>query len=153
MKKIGVVLLTLVFLGVSSVIAGAIGAAFQLSSSSVKQGEVKINGGVIRLDDKRGVYIHTNSSHHSIGFDRVYVNKGDGALVIVRDQKDAVVTTSVTPDEYLTKKGVSVGLSGGGKVTKIFFYKDGRQLNLAKPSDYSKIASPVSNIWVMIVSN
>ena len=113
MKKIimGITIVLLLTLG--GVIAGA--AGFRLSSEPSIQNQIKINGGVIRIDPTKGVYLHTNSSHHSVGIEQVYIDKIDGSLVVIRDTKDSIVTTSVTPDETLTKRGIAVGFSGGGE--------------------------------------
>ncbi len=151
MKKIimGITIVLLLTLG--GVIAGA--AGFRLSSEPSIQNQIKINGGVIRIDPTKGVYLHTNSSHHSVGIEQVYIDKIDGSLVVIRDTKDSIVTTSVTPDETLTKRGIAVGFSGGGKVSKVLFYKNGKQLKLNKKQDFNQVASPMSNIWFMVVSH
>lgn len=111
--------------------------------------DVKIVGGVIRLDPTLGVYLHVNSSHNSVGIESVGIGT-DGSLEVVRDISSAVVSVSVTTDEYLTNLGVTVGLSGGGKLSKVFFYKGGRKLNLNVKSDFDSIASTVANIWFTV---
>ena len=82
MKKIimGITIVLLLTLG--GVIAGA--AGFRLSSEPSIQNQIKINGGVIRIDPTKGVYLHTNSSHHSVGIEQVYIDKIDGSLVVIR---------------------------------------------------------------------
>lgn len=134
--------LTIMFTGVA---AGSTG--YKFASSASLQEKVEINGGVIRLDPKKGVYLLTDSSHHSIGIEKVYINKKTGALVVEQDEKKPVVTTSVVPDETLSGMGVTVGLSGGGKTSQLIFYKNGKRLKLHYPSHYKQIATITSNIW------
>jgi len=116
---------------------------------------IEISGGVIRIDPVLGVYLHTNSSHHSIGIEEVYIDKIDGSLVVKRfsNSSAAVVTTSVTPDEYLTSQGITVGLSGGGTISKVFFYRNGTQLKLHGENGFAAVASPVSNIWFLTITH
>lgn len=139
--------LTIMFTGVA---AGSTG--YKLASTEQVQEKIEMNGGVIRLDRKKGVYLHTNSTHHSVGIEKVYIDKKDGSLVVVRSEGGAVVSTVVTPDETLSEKGVTVGLSGGGKVSKVFFYKDGRRVKLHYPKEYKQVASSTSNIWFMSIT-
>lgn len=147
-----------ILLAVSTVTAGAIACAdedlaykFGISEST----NTEIAGGVIRLDPVEGVYLHTNSSHHSIGIKQVYIDSSDGSLVIEKypDASNAVVTTAVTPDETLAARGITVGLSGGGTISKVFFYKNGTKLLLHGPNGYDAVASATSNIWFMTVSH
>ena len=148
MRKTIITLLTFILLigGATVVLAKS---TYQLPQSA--SNNVKITGGVIRIDPK-GVYLHTNSTHHSIGIKSVYIDKNDGSLVVVSEKGNPVVTTSVTPDETIAKKGITVGLSGGGKYSKVFFYKNGKQLKL-NSKQFNEVASPTSNIWFMVVSH
>ncbi|MGM0876545.1 MAG: hypothetical protein ACQEWV_17705 [Bacillota bacterium] len=95
----------------------------------------------------------TDSSHHSVGIEHIYINKRNGALVIVKDNYQPVVTTSVTLDETLSGQGVTVGLSGGGKTSQILFFKNGKRLKLHYPSHYKQIAGKTSNVWFLTISH
>jgi hypothetical protein len=150
MKKKIIGLATATTLLFSGVAVGSSG--YKLASTEQVQEKIEMNGGVIRLDRKRGVYLHTNSTHHSVGIEKVYIDKADGSLVVVRSKGGAVVSTVVTPDETLSEKGVTVGLSGGGKVSKVFFYKDGRRVKLHYPKEYKRVASATSNVWFMSIT-
>lgn len=121
---------------------------------SLPIGELQISGAVIRIDPDLGVYIHANSSHHAIGVTDAYIDDTDGSLVVVRDNNNPVVSTSVTPDEALTDRGIHVGLSGGGQISKVFFYDiNGNKLLLHGPNGFAAVASSVSNIWFMTVNH
>ncbi|WP_232819613.1 hypothetical protein [Exiguobacterium sp. TNDT2] len=119
---------------------------------SVTGDALTFSGMALRFDAKNGPYIHANASHYPLGFKSVTIDPKRGYLTIRRDRVDSVVSIIVDPDETLTARGITIGASGGGVVTNLFFYQNGRLLNLAKPSDYAIIAGPVSNAWITIIS-
>jgi len=149
MKLFVSILLTITFALTVGCITSA-SSGYKLSQN--ESTNTNMNGGVIRLDPTKGVYIHVNDSHHSVGIENAYIHKTNGSLVIVKDNKNPVVTTTVLPDETLAEKGITLGLSGGGKVSHIFFYKDGKQLKLHWPSHYKQVASATSNVWFTSVT-
>lgn len=116
--------------------------------------KIGMTGGVIRIDPNEGVYLHTNEAHHSVGIKHVYVDSS-GAITVERTPEAAgtVITTAVTPDETLAGKNIQVGLSGGAKISKVFFYQAGRKLNLKRQADFEYVASPLANIWFMTVTH
>jgi len=111
-----------------------------------------ISGGVIRIDPVKKVYIHTNSTHHSRGIQSVGIDTRTGAVKIVRDQSDAVITISADEDESLAARNIKIGISGGGLTTLVFFYQNGRKLNMANKNDFNKVASTTSNFWIQWIS-
>ena len=113
--------------------------------------KVQINGCVVRLAPD-GVYLHENSSHIAVGIEEIYVDNTRGTLVIRRESSNPVVSVSTDVDESLARIGVTVGLSGGGKTSHIYFYKDGKQKWLSKASDYAEICGEYHNVWFLIVS-
>lgn len=145
MKKLltGAVLTASLF--TTGIVAGT--SDYSFVSTHEVQEQINVIGGVIRLDPKKGVYILTDSAHHSVGLEKAYINKKTGALVVVQNARNPVVTTSVDTDETLSGKGITVGLSGGGKESHILFYKDGKRLKLHYPSHYKQVASATSNLW------
>lgn len=137
--------------GISVGLADTIGGNPYYKRSQDDTKYTEITGGVIRLD-KSEVYLHTNATHISVGIERVYIEKSSGALIIEKDYGNPVVSTMVTVDEELASKGVTVGLSGGGRVSKVYFFQHGKRLNLAKRGDYNKISSSTSNIWFSTIN-
>lgn len=107
-------------------------------------------GGCIRLDPG-GMYIHENDSHaavgiKSIGIDRHFlqVNFTDSAPVVA-----IIVSVDETIGGY---KGITAGGSGGAGNVKIAFFdaKLNRRLDMSNPADYDRIASSLSNIWLLV---
>lgn len=119
--------------------------------ASISGDALRFSGMALRLDPK-GLYIHSNSSHKPIGFTNAEIDPKRGTIIIRRDRGDSVVSIIAEPDETLTKRGITIGASGGGRITHLYLYQNGVQLNLAKPADYKKAASAYSNIWITIIS-
>lgn len=114
--------------------------------------DVQISGAVIRLTPA-GVEILSDTSHTPVGVTDAYINSRCGCLTVVRDgAPNNVITTAVTTDEYLASQDIEVGLSGGGRISNIMFYRDGRKLFLHRPDQYALVAAPSSNLWFMVVS-
>lgn len=109
-------------------------------------------GGVIRIDRNKGVYLHTNKTHHSRGIKSVAIDKRTGGIKVVRDRVDAIISVSADPDETLAHKNIDIGISGGGTSTYVLFYQDGKRLDLNKKTDYNKVASSTSNFWISWIS-
>ena len=118
---------------------------------SVTGEKLTFSGMALRLDAKQGPYIHANSSHYPLGFKSAVIDP-KGYLTIRRDRVDSVVSIIVDPDETLAARGITIGASGGGVVTNLYFYKNGRLLNLAKPADYALVSGPFANAWITIIS-
>lgn len=119
---------------------------------SVTGESLTFSGMALRFDPVNGPYIHANASHYPLGFTSATIDQNRGYLTIRRDRVDSVVSIIVDPDETLTARGITIGASGGGVVTNLFFYQNGRLLDLANPSDYAIIAGPFSNAWITIIS-
>ncbi|WP_214760244.1 hypothetical protein [Exiguobacterium sp. s146] len=118
---------------------------------STSGSELRFSGMALRLDPQ-GLYIHANGSHKPLGFTQAYIEPTRGYIVVRRDRADSVVSIIAEPDETLTKRGITIGASGGGTVTHLFVYQNGVQLNMADPVDYAKTAGVFSNIWMTIIS-
>ncbi len=94
-------------------------SAYQLTNEQAPTTDLKISGGVIRLDPTEGVYLHTNETHHSVGIESVGIDNETGYLSIRRYKGDAIVSVMASPDETLAGKGITFGPSGGGRTTLI----------------------------------
>ncbi|MET3196055.1 hypothetical protein [Bacillus sp. OAE603] len=127
------------------------GSSYALSTKQVTKSDVIQRGGVIRLGAK-GVYLHVNSTHHSVGIRSVKINSS-GNLEIGTENVSPIISVNVSPDETLAQKSVIAGASVGNTTTVIKFSKNGKPLNLNKASDYKLIASDVSNLWVQWASH
>lgn len=119
---------------------------------SVTGEQLTFSGMALRFDAKKGPSILANSTHYPLGFKEAFIDQKKGYLTIKRDRVDSVVSIIVDPDETLSARGITIGASGGGVITNLYFYQNGRLLNLAKPSDYALIAGPYSNAWITIIS-
>ncbi|WP_233546971.1 hypothetical protein [Exiguobacterium sp. AM39-5BH] len=119
---------------------------------SVTGEALTFSGTALRFDPKNGPYILANASHYPLGFKTVTIDPNRGYVTIRRDRVDSVVSIIVDPDETLVARGITIGASGGGVVTNLFFYQNGRLLNLADPADYAIVAGPFSNAWITIIS-
>jgi hypothetical protein len=126
--------------------------AGEAQSDSLTQEDIQISGAVIRLEPE-GVSILDNTSHTPVGVAAAYINPVCGCLTVERDTTiNNVITTSVTVDETLARLDIEIGLSGGGLVSNIYFYKDGQRLYVNNPAVYAELATSVTNIWFMVVS-
>lgn len=127
---------------------------YQFTNEQVPTTDIKISGGVIRIDPVQGVYLHTNNSHHSVGIESVGIDPDTGYLHIQRYKGDAIVSVVATPDETLAAKGITFGPSGGGRNTYLKLYnRNGQLLDLRKQSDYDQVASSLSNVWIAFFSH
>ncbi|WP_088041580.1 hypothetical protein [Bacillus sp. EAC] len=126
-------------------------SSFSFLSSQVPQSQIKQRGGVIRFDPK-GIYLHANETHHSVGIITAYINH-KGQLEIITEAVAPIITASANPDETLAERGITAGLSVGNQKTVISFSQNGRKLNLNNPADYDKISGSSSNVWVSWTSN
>jgi len=129
----------------------ATGSSYALTSTQVTKSNIVHRGGVIRIGTN-GVYLHVNSTHHSVGIKSVKINKA-GNLEIATELVSPIISINVSPDETLAQKGIIAGASVGSQTTIIKFSKNGRSLNLNRTSDYKLIASDVSNLWVSWISH
>lgn len=113
-------------------------------------------GCCIRFDED-GPYLHTNSTHQSVGIIPSSLKiTSIGDLEFQLDITLPVITTSISEDETLTTRGIAGGLSGGGGLCIVRFRQEGMGHNsklwLKDPAHYAEIAGSTSNIWVGITS-
>lgn len=112
---------------------------------------VTVAGGCIRLD-KDGPYLHENSSHSAIGISKNVCVERDFIRVNLT-KSGSVVTAMVNVDETVGgTKGIVGGASGGVGYVMIRFFdtKLGRPLDMSNSSDYNRISSSLSNIWLHV---
>lgn len=110
-------------------------------------------GGCIRIDRRvevggKGLYIHENATHASVGLRAVYLDRE--YIHVSFASKGAIIAPMVGPDETVAgTKGIIGGGSGGGGFLKIKLYdtRISRTLDLSLDSDYDRVASTYSNLW------
>lgn len=112
------------------------------------------SGGCIRFYAEGPVW-HINAQHKTVGlFDTSEPPSIDSAgyLIIrfVDENGDTntlpVIDMDPTPDEELTRRGITAGASNGGPYMRILFRKDGvGALNLN--TDYALLVGATSNLW------
>ncbi len=112
--------------------------------------KIAIRGCVIRFDerDPEGVTvprIHANESHYCVGVTSLAVNPVNGDLEVRSNTPGPIVSLSVSPDESLTKLGISCGGSGGGGITRIRCYdREGDPVR----ADSKEIYGQYNNLWL-----
>lgn len=112
-----------------------------------------IRGGCVRFGDD-GPYLHTNSAHSSVGLvpDTLAITS-DGLLHVDLDTSLPVISTGAWPDETLTARGVTAGISGGVTALNVKFYLVGHgPLYLDLPAHYDKVKGSSSNVWLTVAS-
>jgi len=119
---------------------------------------IEIIGGCMRLYDT-GPEWHVDDDHHTIGIDPTVNPEIDSAgfLTFHNLVPNPIVACSVSPDETLTARGISGGLSNGTDLVRIRLYKDGvngangAALNLNDPVHWDRVAGPYCNLWITIL--
>lgn len=116
-------------------------------------GNLAIRGGCVRFGDT-GPYLHVNSHHTAVGIvPESLCITDDGLLHVDLDESLPVVTTGAFPDETLTARGITAGISGGVNTLNIKFHLAGHgPLYLDIPSHYDKVRGATSNVWLMVAS-
>lgn len=112
--------------------------------------DVTFVGGCIRLDPD-GVYLHENSAHASVGIRNVWIERG--FLKVSFYNSNPVVSIQVSTDETIGgRKGIIAGGSGGVNDVYIRFYdtRINRALDLSDKDDYARVASSLSNVWLLV---
>lgn len=110
-----------------------------------------VKGCCIRFPDT-GPEILADSSHHSIGIASVSIDDATGHLCITHDRAAPVVSISPVLDETLMQRGLTVGGSGGGGRTLIFFkHATLGVLNLKNPAHYAVLTGTTTNLWYSVI--
>jgi hypothetical protein len=78
-------------------------------------------------------YIHHDGSHYASGILRVYVDK-QGWLAVESSGDRAVSYVGMNSDESMARLGITAGASGGGRLTRIALYRNGRFLRADSPT-------------------
>lgn len=111
-----------------------------------------MRGCVIRFDKKSSSgttvvpRIHANSAHICVGVTSVSVDSTSKDLILRNSSgRGVVVTMIVSPDETLTRKGISCGGSGGSTLSRVICYdRAGHHV----PANSLKMYGATSNLWV-----
>jgi hypothetical protein len=93
-----------------------------------KPGGKECNGGRLAIP-----YIHHDHIHYATGIERVYVDRA-GWLVVEASGNRVVSYVGMVADETMARLGVTAGASGGGRVTKVALYRNGRFLRADSPT-------------------
>ena len=134
---------------VSLIAAGVVGAAAEnyFRDASWKN-KVAIRGCVVRFDERDAAgktvpRIHANQAHYCVGVTRLAIEKGD--LVAYSNTQGPIVSLAVSPDESLTKLGITCGGTGGGYRTAIRCYdREGVKIDADSPRMYGTY----NNLWL-----
>jgi hypothetical protein len=112
---------------------------------------VVVRGGCVRFGAE-GPYLHTNDSHQSIGIVPT-LTIVSGMLHVDLDEPLPVVSVVAHPDETLTARGISAGISGGVGFVNVRFHLAGHgPLYLNQPAHYEKVRGDLSNVWLTVLS-
>jgi hypothetical protein len=127
-------------------------------------------GGCIRFTND-GPRWHINSRHQTVDFvtsktvtdpitgvetvEPVHPEiTSEGDLLIKMTSTLDVVYTAFTPDETLTSRNITGGVSGGVSDCRIELFQQVNgtrvKLNLTIPADYDKVRGQYSNGWVLV---
>lgn len=115
----------------------------------------EIFGGCIRLYSTGPVW-HVDADHHTVGIDPTVAPTIDasGFLTFYTLVKHPIIACSIQPDETLTARGISAGLSNGTHLIRLRFYKDGvGPLDLNNPAHWDLVEGAYSNLWVTLFHN
>ncbi|MGD7788539.1 hypothetical protein ACQCX2_09470 [Propionibacteriaceae bacterium Y1700] len=130
-------------------LGGVVGAAAEnYMRPADSENPIAVAGCVIRFDEREGTKtiprIHANQSHMCVGVTDVEVNE-DGDLVVNSDKQGAIVSLVVSPDETMSKMGLSCGGSGGiGHTTVRCYDRTGKHVRADGPDIYN----PWGNLWL-----
>lgn len=126
--------------------SAAVTVAPAAGHASISDPAVEVFGAVRLLTT--GPDILNDANHTPYGLTSVEITT-TGYLQINHTDLLEVGFASGNADEYLTNKGVTIGISQGFAYARLAFYssKLGRTLNLNNASDYASIAASTSNIW------
>lgn len=93
-------------------------------------------------------YIHQDNAHLCPGFRSVSIDDGD--LVIRTDPAGPIIAAIASPDETMTARGISAGVSGGGELSRVRFgdTRAGARLLATDPRLYR---DGTANVWILLV--
>lgn len=110
-----------------------------------------VKGCCIRFPET-GPEILADNSHVSVGIASVSIDDATGHLCITHDRAAPVVALSTVLDETLMQRGLTVGGSGGGGRTLVFFkHPTAGLLNLKRADHYALFAGPTANLWYSVI--
>lgn len=95
-----------------------------------------------------------NDRHWAVGFDPninpVILSNGRLHLTMLRPL--TVVSAGAFPDETLTEREISAGISGAVGDCNISMVKRGmgRRLQLDDPDEYAEVVGEYSNLWALV---
>ena len=114
--------------------------------------ETQFVGCVIRLDPKRGPYLHHNSTHTCVGVTKLRITP-NGHIQLHYPYKGRTSSVAAVADETIAMRGILVGADSRSTYATFSLYdtKRKRRLNLANPSDYKLAAGTNSNVWFAAV--
>lgn len=104
-----------------------------------------LTGGVLR-NYGSGWQTIEDSSHRSLNI--ISVNTTDRYIEVRQKSGDFVVSAIVTVDNDMAASGYTVGLSGGGGISRLVIYRDGEMVD---PRTITTSTVPLSNIWYLTV--
>ena len=128
--------------------SAAVTVAPAAGHASISDPAVEVFGAVRILPEPEGPTVLNDANHTPYGLTSVEITT-TGYLQINHTDLLEVGFASGNADEYLTNKGITIGISQGFAYARLAFYssKLGRTLNLNNASDYDSIAASTSNVW------
>lgn len=114
-------------------------------------GPALVAGGVLRLYDG-GPAWHANTAHAVVGIDPdtppTITSSGDLTFDLTSGHRQVVVAVAF-PDELLTARGITAGVSGGlGTCVVRLHHKTKGRLWLGNAEHYALAAGETANLWV-----
>jgi hypothetical protein len=120
-------------------------SAIVVTSASDGQDRMIRRGGVIRVGSS--VYLHTNSTHASVGLTRTQIVNGCYLRVFFDTATgEKILSIVVEEDETLSRKGIQAGASGGSGYANIYLYRaDGTPV-----CANNKTLGLGANLWIAV---
>lgn len=125
--------------------AGGATAGTSFTRHNDTQGTMRVSGAPIRVGTS-GSYVHTNSTHAALNITSIKYDGLDLVVYRATQRGDRVVACIAEEDETLSRLDIQVGCSGGGYMSRLSFYRDGKKINP------KTIKSSTANVWLQITS-
>lgn len=110
-----------------------------------------VPGGCVVRVAETGPWIHANGTHRCIGASSVRISStGKIVLTFAPEQRGAFVNVQADPDETLTTRGLSTGVSvsQAEMIISVYDSRLNRRLDLRRANELKRVAGDYANLWL-----